>query len=152
MIRRALITTLFILYTICCFGQTAHVRAFTYDTNGNRIASEMLFAKTRTDGSVDKEEFLYSATDTLSNMTVRIYPNPTNDMFFVSTAVSEADVTMKATLVSATTGTRNATTSASRAAAPPTLTVRLSSPATSTATGTRMLYSMNPTWTTTNPT
>lgn len=102
MIRRALITTLFILYTICGFGQTAHVRAFTYDTNGNRIASEMLFAKTRTDGSVDKEEFLYSATDTLSNMTVRIYPNPTNDMFFVSTAVSEADVTMKATLVSAT--------------------------------------------------
>lgn len=35
-------------------------------------------------------------------MAMRIYPNPTNDMFFVSTAGNNAGGTMKATLVSAT--------------------------------------------------
>ena len=62
----------------------------------------MLFAKTGTDGYVDREELLPSATDTLANMTVRIYPNPTSDMFFVSTSGGEADGIVKATLVSAT--------------------------------------------------
>lgn len=108
-IRNITILPLLFLFTICSFGQTTYVRAFTYDTNGNRIATEMLFAKTRTDGSSGKEEFLPSAADTLANMTVRIYPNPTNDMFFVSTTGNKADGTMKATLVSATGAVLSAT-------------------------------------------
>ena len=101
-IRNITILSLLFLFTICSFGQTTYVRAFTYDTNGDRIATEILFAKTRTDGSVDKEELLPLATDTLADVTMRIYPNPTNDMFFVSTSGNKTGGTIKATLISAT--------------------------------------------------
>lgn len=100
-LRTFLIPLLFLL-TTSGFGQNTFIRGFGYDTNGNRISAEILMAKSHPDGSTKDGEFLPFATDTLADVTMRIYPNPTNDMFFVSTEGDNTGGTMKATLISAT--------------------------------------------------
>ncbi|MCR5646009.1 MAG: T9SS type A sorting domain-containing protein [Bacteroidales bacterium] len=64
----------------------------------------MLIAKSDGSGrdTMKEEEYLTSATDTLLDMTVNIYPNPTNDRVFVSTVAGEACGSLKARLMTTT--------------------------------------------------
>lgn len=65
-----------------CHAQQAHTVAFSYDLDGNRITKEILFGKQERNGETS-EEFHSSATDSFETMEVSLYPNPTNDKFFV---------------------------------------------------------------------
>ena len=65
-----------------CHAQQTHSVAFSYDVNGNRITKEISFGKQERNGE-KSEEFLSSATDFFETMEVSLYPNPTNDKFFV---------------------------------------------------------------------
>lgn len=68
-----------------CHAQQIHTVAFSYDVDGNRITREILFGRM---GGEEKsmeanEEFLSSITDHFETIRVSLYPNPTNDKFFV---------------------------------------------------------------------
>ena len=65
-----------------CYAQQTHTIAFSYDLNGNRITREILFGKLERNGETS-EEFHSSATAFFETMEVNLYPNPTNDKFFV---------------------------------------------------------------------
>ncbi len=77
----ALLIALVSAWPICHAQQTQTV-TFAYDLNGNRITKEILFGKQERNGETS-EEFLSSATDSFETMEVSLYPNPTNDKFFV---------------------------------------------------------------------
>ena len=80
------------------WGQTTYERTFTYDMNGNRIACTILVAK----AGGGNGAFQPSAADTLAGVSIRIYPNPTNDKVFVATGTTEDVPTMKAVLMTET--------------------------------------------------
>lgn len=65
-----------------CHAQQTQTVTFAYDMNGNRITREILFGKQERNGETS-EEFLPTATDFFETMEVSLYPNPTNDKFFV---------------------------------------------------------------------
>lgn len=65
-----------------CHAQQTQTVTFAYDLNGNRITREISFGKQERNGE-KSEEFLSSATDFFETMEVSLYPNPTNDKFFV---------------------------------------------------------------------
>lgn len=65
-----------------CHAQQAHTVAFSYDLDGNRTNREILFGRMERTGEAS-EELLPSATDFFETMEVSLYPNPTNDKFFV---------------------------------------------------------------------
>ena len=65
-----------------CHAQQPQTVTFAYDLNGNRITREILFGKQERNGETS-EEFLTTATDFFETMEVSLYPNPTNDKFFV---------------------------------------------------------------------
>lgn len=65
-----------------CHAQQTQTVTFAYDLNGNRITKEILFGKQERNGETS-EEFHSSATDSFETMEVSLYPNPTNDKFFV---------------------------------------------------------------------
>lgn len=65
-----------------CHAQQAHTVAFSYDLDGNRTNREILFGRMERTGEAS-EELLPSATDFFVTMEVSLYPNPTNDKFFV---------------------------------------------------------------------
>jgi len=77
----ALLIALVSAWPICHAQQTQTV-TFAYDLNGNRITREILFGKQERNGETS-EEFLPTATDFFETMEVSLYPNPTNDKFFV---------------------------------------------------------------------
>lgn len=77
----ALLIALVSAWPICHAQQTQTV-TFAYDLNGNRITKEILFGKQERNGETS-EEFYSSATDSFETMEVSLYPNPTNDKFFV---------------------------------------------------------------------
>ena len=65
-----------------CHAQQTQTVTFAYDLNGNRITREILFGKQERNVETS-EEFLPTATDFFETMEVSLYPNPTNDKFFV---------------------------------------------------------------------
>lgn len=65
-----------------CHAQQTHTVAFSYDLDGNRINREILFSRMENTGEAS-EELLPSALDFFETMEVNLYPNPTNDKFFV---------------------------------------------------------------------
>lgn len=65
-----------------CHAQQTQTVTFAYDLNGNRITREILFGKQERNGETS-EEFHSFATDSFETMEVSLYPNPTNDKFFV---------------------------------------------------------------------
>lgn len=65
-----------------CHAQQAQTVAFSYDLDGNRTNREILFGRMERTGEAS-EELLPSATDFFETMEVSLYPNPTNDKFFV---------------------------------------------------------------------
>lgn len=65
-----------------CHAQQTHTVAFSYDLDGNRTNREILFGRMERTGEAS-EELLPSATDFFETMEVSLYPNPTNDKFFV---------------------------------------------------------------------
>ena len=65
-----------------CHAQQTQTVTFAYDLNGNRITREILFGKQERNGETS-EELLPTATDFFETMEVSLYPNPTNDKFFV---------------------------------------------------------------------
>ena len=77
----ALLIALVSAWPICHAQQTQTV-TFAYDLNGNRITREILFGKQERNGETS-EEFLPTATDFFETMEVSLFPNPTNDKFFV---------------------------------------------------------------------
>ena len=77
----ALLIALVSAWPVCHAQQTQTV-TFAYDLNGNRITREILFGKQERNGETS-EEFLPTATDFFETMEVSLYPNPTNDKFFV---------------------------------------------------------------------
>lgn len=77
----ALMMALSCAWTVCEAQQT-HTVAFGYDLDGNRISREILFIRMERNGEA-KGEFLSSVTDSLETIEVSLYPNPTNDRFFV---------------------------------------------------------------------
>lgn len=87
---------LLLMLALNSIGQTTYERAFTYDTNGNRISSEIILAKE------GEKAFRPSVMDTLAGVEVRIYPNPTNDRVLVETGATENAAAMRAVLMTAT--------------------------------------------------
>ena len=77
----ALLIALVSAWPVCHAQQTQTV-TFAYDLNGNRITREILFGKQERNVETS-EEFLPTATDFFETMEVSLYPNPTNDKFFV---------------------------------------------------------------------
>lgn len=80
-----------------CHAQQPQTVTFAYDLNGNRITREILFGKLERNEETS-EEFHSSATDSFETMEVSLYPNPTNDKFFVeikgdTSAKAEATLT-----------------------------------------------------------
>ena len=65
-----------------CHAQQPQTVTFAYDLNGNRITREILFGKLERNEETS-EELLPTATDFFETMEVSLYPNPTNDKFFV---------------------------------------------------------------------
>lgn len=65
-----------------CYAQQTHAVAFSYDLDGNRTNREILFGRMERTGGAN-EELLHFATDSFETMEVNLYPNPTNDKFFV---------------------------------------------------------------------
>lgn len=65
-----------------CHAQQTQTVAFSYDLDGNRITREILFGREERNGGMS-EKFLSSATDFFETTEVSLYPNPTNDKFFV---------------------------------------------------------------------
>lgn len=91
---------LFLVLAVKSFGQSTFTKLFSYDQNGNRIREELLFAKV--EKSDNPARFMASATDTLINLIVKIFPNPTNDKVFVSLIGDETSQTVQAMLMSST--------------------------------------------------
>ena len=65
-----------------CHAQQTQTISFSYDLDGNRTNREILFGRMERTGEAS-EELLPSATDFFETMEVSLYPNPTNDKFFV---------------------------------------------------------------------
>lgn len=65
-----------------CHAQQPQTVTFAYDLNGDRITREILFGKLERNEETS-EELLPTATDFFETMEVSLYPNPTNDKFFV---------------------------------------------------------------------
>lgn len=65
-----------------CHAQQPQTVTFDYDLDGNRTNRELLFGRMERNGETS-EEFLSTATDFFETMEVSLYPNPTNDKFFV---------------------------------------------------------------------
>lgn len=77
----ALLIALVSAWPICNAQQTQTV-TFAYDLDGNRTNRELLFGRMERNGE-SSEEFLPTATDFFETIEVSLYPNPTNDKFFV---------------------------------------------------------------------
>lgn len=77
----ALLIALVSAWPICHAQQTQMV-TFAYDLDGNRTNRELLFGRMERNGE-SSEEFLPTATDFFETIEVSLYPNPTNDKFFV---------------------------------------------------------------------
>lgn len=83
-IRNTLIVLLLLL-SLNCIGQETYTKIFSYDQNGNRIRYELLLSKAdKGSNSIEDAPYMSSATDTLIDMAIQIFPNPTNDKVFVS--------------------------------------------------------------------
>ena len=67
-----------------CLAQQPQTVTFTYDLEGNRTNREILFGRMERNCK-SNEGLVSSATDFFEVMVVSLYPNPTNDMFFVET-------------------------------------------------------------------
>lgn len=65
-----------------CHAQQTQTISFSYDLDGNRTNREILFGRLERAGGVN-EELLHFATDSFETIEVNLYPNPTNDRFFV---------------------------------------------------------------------
>lgn len=93
-----IVALLLALISVCpiCQAQQTHTVDFTYDLDGNRINREILFGRMERHGQTS-DEFLSSVTDSFETMEVSLYPNPTNDMFFVEIK-NETDKKAEATL------------------------------------------------------
>ena len=65
-----------------CHAQQPQTVTFAYDLNGDRITREILSGKLERNEETS-EELLPTATDFFETMEVSLYPNPTNDKFFV---------------------------------------------------------------------
>lgn len=65
-----------------CHAQQTHTVAFSYDLDGNRTNREILFGRMERNSKTN-EELVSSVTDFFNAMEVSLYPNPTNDKFFV---------------------------------------------------------------------
>ena len=65
-----------------CHAQQTHTISFSYDFDGNRTNREILFGRLERTGEAN-EELLPFATDSFETIEVNLYPNPTNDKFFV---------------------------------------------------------------------
>lgn len=65
-----------------CHAQQTHTISFSYDLDGNRTNREILFGRLERTGEAN-EELLPFATDSFETIEVNLYPNPTNDKFFV---------------------------------------------------------------------
>lgn len=66
-----------------CHAQQTQTVTFAYDLDGNRTNREILFERMERNGKTDEESFP-SATDFFETTEVSLYPNPTNDKFFVA--------------------------------------------------------------------
>lgn len=85
--RRLRIIALLIVLTgawTACLAQQIQTVTFVYDLDGNRTNREILFGRMERNGE-SNEELVSSATDFFETIAVSLYPNPTNDMFFVET-------------------------------------------------------------------
>jgi len=102
-IRNTLIVLLLLLLSLKCFGQETYTKIFSYDQNGNRIRYELLLSKAdKGSNSIEDTPYMSSATDTLIDLAIQIFPNPTNDKVFVSSIGNETSKTVKAVLMTST--------------------------------------------------
>ena len=101
--KQSLLLPLVLLLVMKSLGQSTFPKLFTYDQNGNRTGHMLAFAKAdRIDNSKEGAHFMDFATDTLRDLTIQIYPNPTNDRVFVSTAMDETTPSLRAVLMTST--------------------------------------------------
>lgn len=80
----AIIIVLTCAWTVCQAQQT-HTVAFSYDLDGNRIRRGLLFRnmEENEENKKNNEEFHTSSTAYFDKAEVSLFPNPTNDKFFI---------------------------------------------------------------------
>lgn len=99
--KRLFVLALCLHSAMLVYAQLPATMVFGYDDNGNRVRREMLFTKVEdSENNAPKEhETLTSIVDSINSIKVSIFPNPTNDIVFVSMLGGENDQTMKADLI-----------------------------------------------------
>lgn len=76
---------------------------FTYDADGNRTSTQLLFEKVDdgNDKGSDMENALEAASDTIGGMQISMYPNPTSDKVILSVTGTDT-FNCEATLMTST--------------------------------------------------
>lgn len=67
-----------------CFSQNYGEVSFSYDSNGNRISSSIMFRADNRDETDKEGEYLSKVSELFGDMEVSLYPNPTPDCFTMS--------------------------------------------------------------------
>lgn len=101
---RKLLLFALMLSTLTAISQHPDRTIFLYDDDGNRIGREILFSKASgaDRNSFESQEYLTEVTETLDDLEINIYPNPTKDRIVVSAKASGTSQIMSATLMNST--------------------------------------------------